>query len=60
MNQLDLPPEKIVSLEEFKKLPLLTKEDLQDNSDRMLSDDKGRVDHRKTSGSTGSSWKPTW
>ena len=57
LDELNLPPVKITSPDDFKKLPLLTKMDLQQHSGEMLSRDRGRVDHRKTSGSTGTPYK---
>lgn len=52
-----LTPQMIRSPEDMRKLPILTKRDVRQNSDLMLSDgyDKSRLHQFKTGGSTGKS-----
>lgn len=53
-NQLNLSP-NITSLEQFRKIPFLTKKDIQENTDRLISKRfrKRKLVPAKTGGSTG-------
>jgi len=50
-----LHPEDIRTLEDFARLPLLTKDDIRANPDALVSDtfEKSQLSHRRTGGSTG-------
>jgi len=54
-TEAGLHPEDVRTLEDFARLPLLTKDDLRANPDALVSDpfDKSRLSHRRTGGSTG-------
>jgi len=50
-----LYPEDVRTLEDFARLPLLTKDDIRANPDALVSGtfDKAQLSHRRTGGSTG-------
>jgi phenylacetate-CoA ligase len=50
---LQLSPEQITSASDLPKLPILTKENIRENLERMRSSDGGRVRRFSTGGSTG-------
>jgi phenylacetate-CoA ligase len=54
-TQAGIHPDAIQDLDAFRQIPLLTKEDLRRHGQTMLSSayDRGRLRHKKTSGSTG-------
>jgi phenylacetate-CoA ligase len=52
-DQNRIHPDRIKSLEDYRRVPLLAKGIIQENSARLLSEGNYRLDHRKTSGSTG-------
>lgn len=55
LNQIGLKPEDINEYNDFKKIPILTKEDIRSNFDRLLSNkfNKAKLVFSSTSGSTG-------
>lgn len=62
LNEYGMSPEKISDYAEFHKLPLLTKRDLQDRRDELISDNICRqtLIPFKTGGSTGKSVTVYW
>jgi phenylacetate-CoA ligase len=52
-DQNQIHADRIKSLEDYRRVPLLAKGIIQENSTRLLSEGNCRLDHRKTSGSTG-------
>jgi phenylacetate-CoA ligase len=54
-DECSLHPRDIRSFEDFARLPILSKQDIRQNSDALLSDrfDKNSLHRKKTSGSTG-------
>lgn len=52
-DENDLTPKRIQNPDDFKKIPYLNKAAIQANQTELLSTGSRRVDHRKTSGSTG-------
>lgn len=53
-DQLDLPPTKIRTPEEYARLPCLTKDDIRQHREEMLASQfRGRMYEHKTGGSTG-------
>ncbi len=59
LDQAGVDPHGLSSMDDLKRIPLLTKDDIRRNTDRMLSDqaDRHRLVPIKTSGSTGVSLK---
>jgi phenylacetate-CoA ligase len=58
LDAIGLHPRAVQSIEDYRQLPVLTKQDIRDNADALLSANyaKSRFLHRKkTSGSTGTS-----
>lgn len=52
-DEYGLTPDAIKDPDDFKKIPYLDKRTIQENYGQLLSRGRWRVDHRKTSGSTG-------
>ncbi len=57
MKRLGLRPQDVTAVEDLPKLPILTKDDVRENFDRLIADSARRrgLITRHTSGSTGSS-----
>lgn len=53
-QHLDIHPEDIKSMQDFQALPFLTKEDIKNNLDKLVSPDfRGKLYPNETGGSTG-------
>lgn len=54
-TEAGLHPDDVRTLEDFARLPLLTKNDIRANPEALVSDgfDRTRLSHRRTGGSTG-------
>lgn len=61
-NSLGLVPEDIVTLEDLQKLPIITKDEIRKNSNKMISFryKKNQLVHGHTSGTTGSPLGLVW